>query len=120
MTDSFADTLPNNPVPASLANDIEALDGVEQCVAVRGHYEGEELAYQLLVNIVGRGVLAVHFAEDDGWRVVYDSAREDSEETDDETVYRHAHDALYRLAPEDPDSNHYETTPPEWAPPEER
>ncbi|WP_338728677.1 hypothetical protein [Haladaptatus sp. DJG-WS-42] len=121
MPESFADTLPNNPVPASLADDLEALDGIEQCVAVRGNFEGEELAYQLLINIVDRGLLALHFDDDGGWQVVYDSADEDPDSIEsDETVYRHAHNALYELAPADPDSNHYETTPTFWSPPEDQ
>ncbi|SEP24225.1 hypothetical protein SAMN04487948_12576 [Halogranum amylolyticum] len=121
MSQRFVDTLPDREVEADLADELEELDGIEQCVAVRGSYDGEQLAYQLLVNITGRGLLALHYDEE--WRVVYDSADDGAPiaETADrsEMIHRRAHDALYAHADEDPDSNHYETTPPFWTVPDE-
>lgn len=117
MSEQFVDTLPDRQVDASVANDLEALDGIEQCVAVRGTYDGDQLAYQLLVNITGRGVLALHY--DDEWRVVYDSVSDDPGVSDAELLYTHAHDALYDHAESNPESNHYETTPPYWSPPDD-
>ncbi|SFL55649.1 hypothetical protein SAMN04487950_4200 [Halogranum rubrum] len=117
MSRRFVDTLPDRQVEADLADELEDLDGIEQCVAVRGNYEGEQMAYQLLVNVTDRGLLALHYRES-GWQVVYDSA-EDGDIESSEELYRRAHDALYTHADPDPDSNHYETTPPFWTAPDE-
>jgi hypothetical protein len=123
MSQRFVDTLPERQVEASLADELESLDGIEQCVAVRGTYDGEQMAYQLLVNITGRGLLALHYAEASGWRVVYDSNEDDravsgTEAERSEEIHRRAHDALYEHADADPESNHYETTPPFWTAPD--
>lgn len=117
MSQQFVDTLPDRQVEADLADELEELDGIDQCVAVRGTYDGEQMAYQLLVNITGRGLLAVHYAEN-GWQLVYDSAADDPDVTDAEALYCHAHDALYAHADTDPESNHFETTPPFWTAPD--
>lgn len=118
MSQRFVDTLPDRQVEADLADELEELDGIDQCVAVRGTYDGEQMAYQLLVNITGRGLLAVHYEEERGWQLVYDSAADDPEVTDPEELYCHAHDALYAHADADPESNHFETTPPFWTAPD--
>lgn len=119
MSQTLADVLPDRQVEADTADELETLDDVEQCVAVRGTYDGTQMAYQLLFNIVGQGLVALDYDENAGWRVVYDSSEDDEPADDDETLYRRAHDALFAHAEPDPDETHFETTPEFWTAPDE-
>lgn len=117
------ESLPQRLIPAKTISSLQESDAVAQSVPVRGLFTAHgRLAYQAIVNLRHRRVVALHIDPDDpggGWSVVYDSNRGTLDPPEGPSYYHRAHDALAARRFE-PEGSHFENTPPGWAPEEKK